>query len=65
MSYYVRGELRSCSFVHREDKLGLEYLESEEEMRVCRIAEPCAAPDGGHATPLGNSGVAEGPPSVR
>ena len=26
--------------------------------------EPCAPPDGGPATPLGNSGVTEGPPSV-
>lgn len=28
-------------------------------------AEPCAAPNGGPATQLGNSGVTEGPPSVR
>ena len=28
------------------------------------IAEPCAAPNGGPATQLGNSGVTEGPPSV-
>jgi hypothetical protein len=27
-------------------------------------AEPCAAPSGGPATQLGNSGVTEGPPSV-
>ena len=27
-------------------------------------AEPCAAPNGGPATPVGNSGVTEGPPSV-
>ena len=27
-------------------------------------AQPGAAPNGGPATPLGNSGVAEGPPSV-
>ena len=27
-------------------------------------AQPCAAPNGGPATQLGNSGVAEGPPSV-
>jgi hypothetical protein len=27
-------------------------------------AEPGAAPNGGPATPLGNSGVTEGPPSV-
>ena len=27
-------------------------------------AEPCAAPNGGPATQLGNSGVMEGPPSV-
>ncbi len=27
-------------------------------------AEPCAAPNGGPATQLGNSGVTEGPPSV-
>ena len=29
-----------------------------------RMAEPSAAPHGGPATPLGSSGVAEGPPSV-
>jgi hypothetical protein len=29
-----------------------------------RIAQPCAAPNGGPATPVGKSGVAEGPPSV-
>jgi hypothetical protein len=29
-----------------------------------RTAEPGAAPNGGPATPLGNSGVPEGPPSV-
>ena len=29
-----------------------------------RNAEPCAAPNGGPATQLGNSGVTEGPPSV-
>ena len=28
------------------------------------IAEPVASPNGGPATPLGNSGVTEGPPSV-
>ena len=28
------------------------------------MAEPGAAPNGGPATPLGNSGVTEGPPSV-
>jgi hypothetical protein len=28
------------------------------------IAQPCAAPNGGPATQLGNSGVSEGPPSV-
>ncbi len=28
------------------------------------LAEPGAAPNGGPATPAGNSGVAEGPPSV-
>ncbi len=28
------------------------------------ITEPCAAPNGGPATQLGNSGVTEGPPSV-
>src|SRR6266536_502945 len=28
------------------------------------MAEPGAAPNGGPATPAGNSGVAEGPPSV-
>ena len=27
-------------------------------------AEPCATPNGGPATPLGDSGVTEGPPSV-
>ena len=27
-------------------------------------AEPCAAPNGGPATPVGNSGATEGPPSV-
>jgi hypothetical protein len=27
-------------------------------------AEPCAAPNGGPATPVGNSGVTEGQPSV-
>jgi len=29
-----------------------------------RFAVPCAAPNGGPATQLGNSGVAKGPPSV-
>jgi hypothetical protein len=29
-----------------------------------KIVEPCAAPNGGPATRLGNSGVTEGPPSV-
>jgi len=29
-----------------------------------KIVEPCAAPNGGPATQLGNSGVTEGPPSV-
>ena len=28
------------------------------------IAQPCAAPNGGPATPVGNSEVTEGPPSV-
>jgi hypothetical protein len=32
--------------------------------RMKKIAEPCAAPNGGPATQLGNSGVTEGPPSV-
>jgi hypothetical protein len=30
----------------------------------CEGAEPCAAPNGGPTTQLGNSGVTEGPPSV-
>ena len=29
-----------------------------------KSAEPCAAPNGGPATQLGNSGVTDGPPSV-
>ena len=32
--------------------------------RAQRNAEPCAAPNGSPATSVGNSGVAEGPPSV-
>ena len=32
--------------------------------RNLTIAEPGAAPNGGHPTPPGNSGAAEGPPSV-
>ena len=32
--------------------------------RRAQIAEPSAAPNGGPATPLGGSGVSEGPPSV-
>jgi hypothetical protein len=31
---------------------------------AAQIAEPCAAPNGGPATPLGNSEATEGPPSV-
>jgi hypothetical protein len=34
------------------------------EEKEGRDAEPCAAPNGGPATQLGNSGVTEGPPSV-
>jgi hypothetical protein len=33
-------------------------------LRGVTNAEPCAAPNGGPATRLGNSGVTEGPPSV-
>ena len=40
----------------------IEILKQMWSMR--RNAEPCAAPNGGPATPVGNSGVTEGPPSV-
>jgi len=33
-------------------------------LRPIHPAQPCAAPNGGPATQLGNSGVTEGPPSV-
>ena len=40
----------------------------DERQKLDRIrsqpAQPCAAPNGGPATRLGNSGVTEGPPSV-
>jgi hypothetical protein len=35
-----------------------------ERLLTLRRAEPGAAPNGGPATPVGNSGVTEGPPSV-
>jgi hypothetical protein len=41
--------------------IGLAFF--SDALRV-RIAEPSAAPNGGPATRLGNSGVTEGPPSV-
>ena len=34
------------------------------EIVRARIAQPCAAPNGGPAAPVENSGVTEGPPSV-
>lgn len=42
------------------------YLVSRDQGLIHTItsAEPCAAPNGGPATQLGNSGVTEGPPSV-
>ena len=42
------------------------YLLSRDENLIRRIAEPepAAAPNGGPATQLGNSGASEGPPSV-
>jgi len=35
----------------------------ERQLKALKV-EPCAAPNGGSATQLGNSGVTEGPPSV-
>ena len=45
---------------------GSNSLEALMELGVVNwaIGQPGAAPNGGPATPLGNSGVAEGPPSV-
>lgn len=47
--------------------LELEFGKSYEEYanKRDRIIEPVAAPNGGPATPLGNSGVGEEPPSVK
>ena len=64
VSQYIRGELRDRWLTHRDEKLDLRYVESDEELRVYRIAEPSAPPNDGPATQLGNSGVTEGPPSV-
>jgi hypothetical protein len=46
--------------------LELEFGKAYEEYADRRdgIVEPCAAPNGGPATQLGNSSVTEGPPSV-
>jgi hypothetical protein len=44
---------------HPEDQL-IEVLEIHADQK----AEPSASPNGGPATPVGNSGAAEGPPSV-
>ena len=37
---------------------------TQKQKHHCTVAEPCTAPNGGPATPLGNSGAGEGPPSV-
>lgn len=42
VSQYVHGELRDRWLTHREEKLDLRYIEPEEELQVCRIAEPDA-----------------------
>jgi hypothetical protein len=64
VSQYVRAELKDRWLTHRDEKLDVRYIESGEELRVCRIAEPCAAPNGGPAQPFGNSNIVGGPPSV-
>jgi len=43
ISQYVQGELRDRWLTHRDEKLDLRYIQSEEELRVCRIAEPGGA----------------------
>ena len=47
--------------IHRSQ---LVVVDAETFERWSRNAEPCAPPNGGPATQLGNSGVTEGPPSV-
>ena len=41
-----------------------EIMDSLKELREEEEAELSAAPNGGPASPFGNSGVSEGPPSV-
>jgi len=64
VSQYVRGKLRDRWLTHREEKFDLQYIEPDEELRVCRIAEFGAPPNGGPAEPLGNPDAGGGPPSV-
>ncbi len=46
------------------EKPGYLITRDPNRQSVVRGAEPSAAPNGGPATPLGNSGLTEGPPSV-
>ena len=56
-SFGYRYEYEVSAERARVVSIGLERANS-------RAAEPGAAPNGGPATPVGNSGVTEGPPSV-
>jgi hypothetical protein len=42
VSQYHRGELKDRWLVHRDEKLAVRYIETDEEVRVCRIAEPAS-----------------------
>jgi hypothetical protein len=76
--WFAPGDVpKDLSFVHRFDDAfslarGGTYGQTEDVLRdflselerFKREVQPGAAPNGGPATQLGNSGVAEGPPSV-
>jgi hypothetical protein len=53
----------ATSLVGPSDVSALERL-LRDKIAEHKIVEPCAAPNGGPAAQLGNSGVTEGPPSV-
>ena len=59
MLHEIKWDRFSDEFLKRLKSLGAELKKRRE-----KIGEQCASPNGGPAMRLGNSGVAEGPPSV-
>jgi hypothetical protein len=65
VSQYIGGQVRDRWLSHRDERLDLRYVETGEELRVCRIAEPGAAPNSRPPSQLATSPEAQTPDSLR